>query len=106
MEPKKARQRGIFNMYFRVVGDLDTEDYQVKMGKKDVKKELEAELQREMTAITNTLKAEFGDATPSIPLAPLQEPSDWQDLPDYGEQAAPNGSTSSPQKDLKYIDNW
>lgn len=107
MEPQKARQRGIFNMYFRVLGDLDTEDYQVKMGKKDVKKELEAELQREMVAITNTLKAEFGEVvTTPVQLTPLQEPNDWQDLPDYGEQTAPNNGAAPSQKDLKYIDNW
>lgn len=69
---QKAKKKGLFNMYFRIYGNLYGEwDY--KMGKKNVKKALQAEESRDFVKIENKIKAEF-ENTESI-----EEPDDLAD---------------------------
>ncbi len=85
--PIKAKQQGLFNMYARIYGNL-YDDYKYKIGPKDTKKALEAQLSQELPAINNTLRAEFAKSGASTAsenkLQQLKEPAQWEDIPEYG----------------------
>jgi hypothetical protein len=87
LEPLKAREKGLFNVYARMTGNLGTGKYQVKMGKKHTKKALEAELKKELPAIANILKVEFDKSglNGESRLSELEEPKEWDDIPDFQE---------------------
>lgn len=95
MEPLPAKKKGLFNIYARMYGDLYG-DYKFKMGKRNVKKYLERDLNQELALLTNTLKAEFGkselfnergasrsaeDAASRV--TSLKEPDEWNDIPEF-----------------------
>ncbi len=99
-EPLKARQKGLFNIYAHIYGNL-YDDYQYKLGPKNTKKALEAELNKKLPAITNILKAEFAKAGAEESLQQkikeIAPPAAWEDIPEYE-----SGSTSGEE----YIDGF
>lgn len=83
----KARRNGLFNIYAHIFGNLYGE-YEYKLGPKHSKKYLEAQLQRDLPALANTLRTEFAqNASSTGTVAPvvedLTQPSDWEDIPEY-----------------------
>lgn len=81
----KARQKGLFNIYARIYGNLYG-DYQYKIGPKHSKKFLEAQMSQSLPALTNTLRAEFAksstlESTPVVKT--LTQPQEWEDIPEY-----------------------
>jgi hypothetical protein len=54
-----AKQKGLFNIYCSVYGNVDKEEYNYKLGKKHSKKQLESDLKQQSIKINNSLKAEF-----------------------------------------------
>ncbi|BDS15080.1 AsmA-like C-terminal region-containing protein [Aureispira anguillae] len=82
----KARQKGLFNIYAHIYGNL-YENYSYKIGPKHSKRFLEAQLNQNLPALTNTLRAEFAkntnkEANQPI-IAPLAQPKEWEDIPEY-----------------------
>jgi hypothetical protein len=85
----KARQKGLFNIYARIMGNLYG-DYTYRISPKytkESKRFLEEQLARDLPAITNTLAAEFNrnsnitDANDQVP--ELKQPTQWEDIPEY-----------------------
>ncbi len=87
-KPKRAKKKGLFNIYVNVIGTLD--DYEFKYSKKDYNKTLQAGLEREYAKIRREVSQEFSvDA--------LYEPDDALD---EGESSTGNTystpSTANP----------
>jgi hypothetical protein len=96
-----AREKGIFNIYAMVSGNIDKDEYKFKLGKKNVKKQLDAELTRELGMVSNILRGEFERsdlfdgpnggakaATTTAKISKLSEPDEWKDVPDGDEKGA------------------
>lgn len=81
----KAKQQGIFNIYAHIFGNLNGKiDY--RLGPKDTKKHLDAQLAQELPALANSLQAEFNAVSGNIPtqvVEVLKQPSDWEDIPEF-----------------------
>lgn len=73
--PLKAQQTGLFNVYAYISGNL-YEDYEVKMGRRNVKRYLEAQLENETPELRNRLREAFSEEVQN-----LEEPAAWKDLP-------------------------
>lgn len=73
LAPQKAKRNGWFNIYYKVFGDL--EDYKYESAKKEIKRDF-AQSEHTKRIIKAALAKEFG----SIDF--LEEPQDWQDIPD------------------------
>jgi hypothetical protein len=54
-----AKQKGLFNIYCSVYGNIEKEEYNYKLGKKHAKKQLESDLKLMTNQVNNSLKAEF-----------------------------------------------
>lgn len=85
----KAREKGLFNIYARILGNLYG-DYTYKISPKytkESKRFLEEQLARDLPALTNTLAAEFNknkniaDANSKAP--EIKQPTQWEDIPEY-----------------------
>jgi len=70
LSPIKAKQKGFFNLYYRVYGDLD--DYEFESSKRRVEADF-ARSQYRKREIQRALVAEFG------PIDLVQEPATWVD---------------------------
>lgn len=85
-EPIKAKQKGLFNIYAHIYGNL-YQDYNYRVGPKNTKKALEAQLNSDLPAINNTLRAEFTKSeaagSSQAKLQQLKEPTEWEDIPEY-----------------------
>jgi len=114
MEPLPARKKGLFNVYARMYGNLYDEEYQYQMGRKKVKKLMEADMKEETLALSNSLKAEFmgsefaapGGSAPSgnnfqRKLNTLEEPDEWADIPEY---KGGSSGTIEEEKEPEYIE--
>ncbi len=97
----KAREKGLFNIYARIMGNLYGE-YTYHIGPKytkESKRFLEEQLARDLPAITNTLAAEFdknkniADANSRAP--EIKQPTQWEDIPEY---------ESEGEEPLEYLD--
>lgn len=105
----KAKKQGLFNIYARVYGNIDKEDYQYKIGEASVKKALNYELNRQLPLIANTLQKEFNTnaeqlATPferKINVQAIKEPDAWKDIPEYSAV-----DESWNDDDATYIDGF
>lgn len=73
--PLKAQQAGLFNVYAYIHGNL-YKDYEVTLGRRNVKRYLEAQLQDETPSLRNKLREAF-----SVEVQDLEEPAAWKDLP-------------------------
>lgn len=94
----KARQNGLINIYARIWGNLYG-DYEYKVGPKHAKAYLEEQLNRDLPALTNTLRAEFAAGAgerQARAIKELQQPKQWDDIPEYeGEEGT-----------LEYLDDF
>lgn len=75
MDPIEAKSKGMFNMYFKVFGDLETFDYEIS--KREAKAAFDAS-ERDKTRVRNALIEAFGSDVQLI-----SEPPEWADIPDY-----------------------
>ncbi|MGH1337580.1 MAG: AsmA-like C-terminal region-containing protein [Aureispira sp.] len=85
----KARQKGLFNIYARILGNLYGE-YTYKISPKytkESKRYLEEQLARNLPALTNTLALEFNKnkniADANSKVTELKQPTQWEDIPEY-----------------------
>ncbi len=82
----KAKQKGLFNIYARIFGNLYG-DYNYKLGPKHSKKYLEAQLLQDLPVIANSLRAEFLKTTGGTVAEPaieaLSQPKEWEDIPEF-----------------------
>ncbi|NJL73851.1 MAG: hypothetical protein HC892_01255 [Saprospiraceae bacterium] len=76
MNPLPAKQKGMFNMYAKVFGNLDKYNY--KMASKQVKEDFERSEERK-NQIRTSLEDEFGN------IINLEEPTLWDDIPNASE---------------------
>lgn len=86
----KAKQQGLFNIYAHIFGNVyGNIDY--KIGPKNTKKFLDAQLSQNLPAIANTLQDEFRKSAIGNEVQPvvqvLTQPSDWEDIPGFDENA-------------------
>ena len=99
-EPIKARQKGLFNIYTHIFGNL-YKDYDYRIGPKGTKKALEAQLNSDLPAINNTLRAEFTKSeaagSSQSKLKELKEPAAWSDIPEYDD---------GDVEEVEYIDGF
>jgi hypothetical protein len=75
LRPVEARQRGVFNLYYKIFGNLDNYDF--ASSRKEIKEGFERS-EREKTVLRAQLEREFG----FIEL--LSEPPAWEDVREYG----------------------
>ena len=108
-DPLPAKEKGVFNIYARYHGNLNgTPEF--KMGKKNVKKYLDHELNEELALMGNTLRAEFeksdlfsGHLAPQSgqeaakKVSTLREPTGWGDNRE---------GDSAKEEELEYIEGW
>lgn len=76
LKPKKARRNGFFNLYYRIVGNID--DYEMESAKKVVKTDFDQSEKRKR-AIQRELETAFNTVIEMV-----DEPLDWRDIPEYG----------------------
>jgi hypothetical protein len=94
-----AKQKGIFNIYCTVSGNVTKEQYNYKVGKKHGKKQLASDLKTDSNQLSNVLKAEFeksdlfraansvvDPANITKKISKVSEPEDWDDIPDGKEE--------------------
>lgn len=79
LQPKKAKKNGLFNVYVHVFGNAAQGKYDWKMDKKGVQDVIKADEQRRFAGIQNTLTDEFNG------VKALEEPSEMEDVPEYGQ---------------------
>lgn len=87
----KARKNGLINIYARIWGNLYG-DYQYKVGPRHAKAFLEEQLNRNLPALTNTLRAEFAagaGARQAQAVKTLEQPEQWDDIPEYEGEEQP-----------------
>lgn len=103
-DPLPAKEKGLFNIYARYHGNLNSTP-NFKMGKKNVKKYLDKELNEELALMGNTLRSEFeksdlfsgsGQQVASR-VSTLKEPEAWSDNRE---------GDSSKEEELEYIEGW
>jgi hypothetical protein len=80
LKPKKARRNGFFNLYYRIIGNID--DYEMESAKKVVKADFDRSEQRKR-AIQRELETAFNTVIEMV-----EEPTDWRDIPEYGGDEA------------------
>lgn len=76
LKPKKARRNGFFNLYYRIIGNID--DYEMESAKKVVKTDFDQSEKRKR-AIQRELETAFNTVIEMV-----DEPMDWRDIPEYG----------------------
>lgn len=82
LQPVEARQRGVFNLYYKIYGDL--ENYDFASSRKEIKEAFERS-ERDKTVLRAQLEREFG----FIQL--ISEPPAWLDVNEYGYEG-PDGT--------------
>ncbi|MEO1711721.1 MAG: AsmA-like C-terminal region-containing protein [Bacteroidota bacterium] len=75
LNPIEAKQQGMFNMYFKIFGDLETFDF--KTSKREAKDAFAAS-EKDKNKIREALIKAFGSDVQLI-----SEPPEWADIPDY-----------------------
>ena len=84
-KPVKAKRKGFFNIYRQIYGNLYG-DYQILAKPALCKKYLEAQLRQNVAVLSNTLRAEFKNAsTLSSAVKEMKQPEAWEDIPEYEE---------------------
>ena len=76
LKPKKAQRNGFFNLYYRILGNID--DYQMESAKRQVKADFDQSEKRKR-AIQRELETAFNTVIEMV-----DEPTDWRDIPEYG----------------------
>ena len=80
LKPKKAQRNGFFNLYYRIVGNID--DYEMESAKRVVKADFDQSEKRKR-AIQRELEVAFNTVIEMV-----EEPLDWRDIPEYGGDEA------------------
>jgi hypothetical protein len=78
--PKKAKKKGLFNMYVHAYGNLEKKEFNWKFDKKGVKAVIAADEQRQYDDIRRTLREEFGN------IVIFEEPEELEDTPEYTQE--------------------
>lgn len=92
LEPKKARRKGWFNLFYSILGTL--EDFNVVSAKKRVKSDFEiSELRKR--EIQQALEKEFRTVIELV-----DEPEDWRDIPEFGGDIVEDPSEDGPSASL------
>ncbi len=94
LSPIPAKQKGWFNLYYKVTGDLN--DYRYKAAKREVRQAL-AQSQHLKRLLKSRLRREFGDQ-----LDLLVEPEGWQDAEEVNPEAFP----LSPEEEEEDFFDW